>query len=189
MPLGCHSVNFNANEYRPMKEANMETTSQNIDEFTVGSNNSHELTPSQLEQLSRQPEATRRLIIKEMSRVARERPENLPLFISEVLHFCLLTTPKSDQLEPSEVKDFWRVWATLEKGDHIANHAISRDLVAINLTEFIAAAEAKGYGCFDRATLGELLPQSPNPRFMSHSRSIYSRCSGKAVRCWLFQRI
>lgn len=172
-----------------MKEANMETTSQNIDEFTVGSNNSHELTPSQLEQLSRQPEATRRLIIKEMSRVARERPENLPLFISEVLHFCLLTTPKSDQLEPSEVKDFWRVWATLEKGDHIANHAISRDLVAINLTEFIAAAEAKGYGCFDRATLGELLPQSRNPRFMSHSRSIYSRCSGKAVRCWLFQRI
>lgn len=165
----------------------METTTDCMNQHTAICDNDNEFTPSQLEQLSRQPEATRRLIIKEMSCIARERPENLPIFISEVLRFCLLTTPES--VEPPEVKDFWRIWATLEKEEHITNHAVSRDLVAVNLTEFLQAAEANGHGCFDRATLGELLPQSRNPRFMNHSRSICSRRTGKTVRCWLFQHV
>lgn len=184
-PLEVNAVNFDAIEC--LKEVDMETTSQTTNEHTVVAPTSHEFTPSQLEKLSRQPEATRRLIIKEMSNIARERPESLPSFIHEVLHFCLLTT--NVQPEPPEVKNFWRVWATLEEGKLIANHAINRDLLAVNLTEFIEVAEANGYGSFDRATLSELLPQSRNPMFMSHSRSVCSRCTGKTVRCWIFQRI
>lgn len=165
----------------------METTCHTTDQNAVVCVNGHEFTPSQLEKLSRQPASTQRLIIKEMSNIARERPESLPSFIHEVLHFCLLTT--NVQSEPPEVKDFWRVWATLEEGKLIANHAISRDLLAVNLTEFMEVAEANGYRCFDRATLSELLPQSRNPMFMSHSRSVCSRHTGKTVRCWIFQRI
>lgn len=170
----------------------METTSQTTNEHTAVAPISHEFTPSQLEKLSRQPEATRRLIIKEMSNIARERPESLPSFIHEVLRFCLLTTPSSltddGQPEPPEVKDFWRVWHKLESAGLVVNHSASPALIAVSMTEFIQAAMRNDLGLFDRTVLAKYLPLSRNPKYLYSGRSTSSKHAGKTVRCWVFQR-
>lgn len=171
----------------------METTSQTTNEHNVVAPTTYEFTPSQLEQLSRQPEPTRRLIIKEISRVATERPESLPIFIAEVMRFCLLTTPSSltddGQPEPPEVKDFWQVWHKLERAGHVVNHSANPALIAFRMTEFIQAAMRNDLGFFDRTILAKFLPLSRDPKFVYKGVAVRSRCEGKAVRCWVFQRM
>ena len=170
----------------------METTSQATNEHPVVAPISHEFTPSQLEKLSRQPAATQRLIIKEISRIATERPESLPIFIAETLRFCLLTTPSSltddAKPEPAEVKDFWQVWHKLESAGLVVNHSASPALIAVSMTEFIQAAMRNNLGLFDRTVLAKYLPLSRNPKYLYSGRSTSSKHAGKTVRCWVFQR-
>ena len=171
----------------------METATDCTNQRTDICDIDNEFTPSQLEQLSRLPEASRRLIIKEMSCIARERPESLPTFISEALRFCLLTTPSSStddvQTEPPEVKDFWQIWDKLESAGHVVNHSASHALIAVSMTEFIQAAMRNDLGLFDRTVLAKYLPLSRNPKYLYGGRSTSSKHAGKTVRCWVFQRM
>lgn len=172
----------------------METTTDCTNQHTAICDNDNEFTPSQIELLARMPQSTRHRIIKEVSQVAIKCPNNLRDFISEVLRFYLITAAAEERAaltrpEPPEVKDFWQIWDKLESAGHIVNHAISPALISFNMTEFIQAAEKNGHGQLDRTILASFLPLSRNPKFVHHGRPRRSRCTGKTVRCWVFQRV
>lgn len=90
---------------------------------------------------------------------------------------------------PPVVDRFWQVYRKLEDLGHDLNHHRSRQLIAINLKQFVRVAQENGLQAPPRRDLFRALPLSQSPRFVSSSVAVRSRISAenKTMKTWLFE--
>ncbi len=146
-----------------------------------------EITGGQKETLRNMPEATRRVLFKELANVARSRPEAMRDYLDMATVLYLATSPKAPE-EPGLVTVFWQTFDELEALGYKLNYTIDPTMIAVNLPQFIAAAHGAGLGLFDRLEMCTLLPLGTERKLLAKNRAMRDPDTGKTVKCWLFQR-
>ena len=95
--------------------------------------------------------------------------------------------------QPRLVDAFWKAFGDLNntpavgKPEGWLNHSPVPGMIAVNLREFLAAAQTRGPYNFYPSALRSELRHSVSPRFVASKRCVYSRHDKKNIKCWVFQ--
>lgn len=86
------------------------------------------------------------------------------------------------------VEPFWQALAFLDGKGVDYNHATASSLLAVNLPELARLLIDHGHPLRFDNDLRQGLWMSKAPRCLHKNRTIHSRITGKAIRCWVFER-
>ena len=89
------------------------------------------------------------------------------------------------------IQEFWEVVDFIESKDDttaLLNHSREADLIAINLNEFVAKADAFRQQIPDMREIKKLLRTSRERRFKEANVAINSNIHGRTIKCWLFEK-
>lgn len=85
------------------------------------------------------------------------------------------------------VEPFWKALAFLDGKGVDYNHATAAGLLGVNLRELARLLIEHGHPLRFDNDLRQGLWMSKAPRCLHKNRTIHSRITGKAIRCWVFQ--
>lgn len=114
--------------------------------------------------------------------------------LDEVSRAMGLPTPPIDSIgqaapaEPDLLAPFWAALAALDAKGVPYNHAAASSLLAVNLPELARLLIDHGHPLRFDNDLRHGLWMSKAPRCLHKNRTIHSRITGKAIRCWVFER-
>lgn len=89
---------------------------------------------------------------------------------------------------PDLLAPFWAALAALDAKGAAYNHASAGGLLAVNLPELARLLIEHGHPLRFDNDLRQGLWMSKAPRCLHKNRTIHSRITGKAIRCWVFER-
>lgn len=87
------------------------------------------------------------------------------------------------------VQEFWELYDYLEATSEamVLNHSRVPNLIAINLNDFVAKAEARRQQIPEMSEIKKLLRTSKTRKFVD-VKSVNSAITEKTIKCWVFQR-
>jgi prophage antirepressor-like protein len=148
-----------------------------------------DLSPGDRFVLQTMPEETRRALLKELSAVARTKPEAMREYLAAAVEMYLLTTPQF--IAGSHIVSvFWKVFDMLTRvADEGLDHSCNPTLIAVNLPEFVRVAEAMEMPTFNLKELSICLRNNAGEHELLHvDKRVRSRILGKSISCWVFKR-
>ena len=89
-----------------------------------------------------------------------------------------------------KVQQFWEVFDYIEdraEGHAKLNHARKDGVIAVNLNEFVAKADAYRQPIPDMNDLKKLLRSSRARKFEKANVTVNSEISTRSVKCWIFR--
>ena len=127
---------------------------------------------------------------------------DLPAFMLEKTRSALKQMAMERQLAVSAdhpiVNEFWETFEYIDGLNgaemHVLDHSNKKELIAVNLNEFIAAAGRHGQAAPDLNTLRKLLRESRRHKFIDSNVAVSSCIKTNAfskpvtVKCWTFKR-
>jgi hypothetical protein len=143
------------------------------------------------------PARAHALLMKLPDCLERERhPAKRELLKAQITQACQtlgITPPDLDQIgragiaqeSPPELDVFWDVVDMI--GRETLDHAISPQLMALNLAQVQQVAKVNRLPLPSTARLRHALPLSTAPRFIEANRVVHSALLKRAVRCWVFE--
>jgi len=105
-----------------------------------------------------------------------------------------LSTPElnsigwADPEVPSLLDEFWDALAYLEGKGLEFNHARGDGLLAVNLPELARMLAEHGRPLRFSSELRQALWSSRTPRCLYRSHTVNSRLTGRAIKCWVFEK-
>lgn len=90
---------------------------------------------------------------------------------------------------PDALKTFWEALAFLDGKGVAYNHATSSNALAINLRELAHLLREHGHPLRFDTALRQAMWQSHMPRCLHKNYTVYSRLTGKSIKCWVFERL
>lgn len=95
----------------------------------------------------------------------------------------------ADPEVPSLLAEFWDALAYLDGKGLEFNHARGDGLLAVNLPELARVLAEHGRPLRFSTELRQALWSSRTPRCLYRSHTVNSRLTGRAIKCWVFERI
>lgn len=134
-------------------------------------------------------------LAKELYRTRdRELRQLIHQQLADVSNALGLPVPELDNLGraapevPDVVQPFWEALAFLDGKGVAYNHATAANLLAVNLPELARLLVEHGHPLRFDTALRQGLWQSSAPRCLHKNHPMHSRITGKAIRCWVFER-
>jgi hypothetical protein len=143
------------------------------------------------------PARAHALLMKLPDFLERERhPAKRELLKAQIAQACQtlgITPPDLDQIgragtaqeSPPELDVFWDAVDMI--GRETLDHAISPQIMALNLAQVQLAAKENGLHLPSSERLRHALPLSNAPRFIEANRVVHSALLKRPVRCWVFE--
>lgn len=106
-----------------------------------------------------------------------------------------LPAPEIDSLGHSApvssdaLKAFWGALAFLDDKGVDYNHSTASKTLAINLRELACLLIEHGQSLRFDSALRQAMWQSHKPRCLHKNHTVYSRLTGKSIKCWVFERL
>ena len=128
-------------------------------------------------------------LVDALAHLIEMRPESIEAVHAEIIRMAGERQTAINADHP-KVQEFWEVFDYIEDRsapDNKLNHARKDGVIALNLNEFVAKADAYRQPIPDMNEIKKLLRTSRARKFMKANIPVNSVVSGKTVKCWLFQ--
>ena len=128
-------------------------------------------------------------LVDALAHVIDLRPETIEAVHAEVVRMAEERQTAINADHP-KVVEFWEVFDYIEDRtapDTKLNHSRKDGVIALNLNEFVAKADAYRQPIPDMNEIKKLLRTSRARKFINANVTVNSVVSGKSVKCWVFQ--
>lgn len=128
-------------------------------------------------------------LVEALAHVVEMRPETIDAVHTEIVRMAAERQQAINADHP-KVQEFWEVFDYIEDRttpDNKLNHSRKDGVVALNLNEFVAKADAYRQPIPDMNEIKKLLRTSRTRKFVNANVTVNSAVSGKSVKCWVFQ--